>query len=313
VESEVLILLPNGWGGGTFSIVRLILLVRKYLNTIGLIQLVTMTSLKQTSLFTEETSTSSAEDSHANLTQWPGKDLARKMRDTSGQRCLEQLGKFSQVGLWAKMFSELLIGQGDWFSTRCRLTWKLRGTKYNRMYFQLRPLAHHTEGTESGSLPTPEHFDYNSARHPELWEKDKKKYAERGINLHCNLRQQARLGMLPTPNTRDWKDNIGNGIDAPSIGVTRGYSLGQKINSMLPTPRANDMNHSTRIEQPSFQHRLHRDYMAEVVIASTNPEHGQTSQLNPLFVAEMMGFPTDWTVLPFLNGETNLSKDMGMQ
>ena len=32
--------------------------------------------------------------------------------------------------------------------------------------------------------------------------------------------------------------------------------------------------------------------------------HGKTSQLNPQFVAEMMGFPTDWTILPFLNGET---------
>lgn len=30
---------------------------------------------------------------------------------------------------------------------------------------------------------------------------------------------------------------------------------------------------------------------------------GTTSQLNPLFVAEMMGFPPDWTVSPFLNGE----------
>lgn len=29
----------------------------------------------------------------------------------------------------------------------------------------------------------------------------------------------------------------------------------------------------------------------------------KTSQLNPLFVAEMMGFPPDWTELPFLNGE----------
>jgi hypothetical protein len=39
---------------------------------------------------------------------------------------------------------------------------------------------------------------------------------------------------------------------------------------------------------------------------------GKTSQLNPLFVAEMMGFPTDWTILPFQNGETKASKDMEM-
>jgi hypothetical protein len=31
---------------------------------------------------------------------------------------------------------------------------------------------------------------------------------------------------------------------------------------------------------------------------------GTTSQLNPLFVAEMMGFPTDWLTFPFQNGAT---------
>lgn len=33
------------------------------------------------------------------------------------------------------------------------------------------------------------------------------------------------------------------------------------------------------------------------------PNCGGTSQLNPLFVAEMMGFPPDWTVLPFQSGD----------
>jgi hypothetical protein len=39
---------------------------------------------------------------------------------------------------------------------------------------------------------------------------------------------------------------------------------------------------------------------------------GKTSQLNPLFVAEMMGFPTDWTILPFQSGETKALKDTEM-
>ena len=34
-------------------------------------------------------------------------------------------------------------------------------------------------------------------------------------------------------------------------------------------------------------------------------QRGKTSQLNPRFVSEMMGFPVDWTVLPFLNGGKN--------
>jgi hypothetical protein len=35
---------------------------------------------------------------------------------------------------------------------------------------------------------------------------------------------------------------------------------------------------------------------------------GTTFQLNPLFVAEMMGFPVNWMILPFQNGETKASK-----
>jgi len=35
-----------------------------------------------------------------------------------------------------------------------------------------------------------------------------------------------------------------------------------------------------------------------------NQETGESSRLNPRFVAEMMGFPPNWTELPFQNGET---------
>jgi hypothetical protein len=102
------------------------------------------------------------------------------------------------------------------------------------------------------------------------------------------------MGILPTPNTRDWKDNIGNGKDAPSIGVTRGYSLGQKINSILPTPMASDCGDKvTGLESQ------------DSLVKMTREMTGKTSQLSPQFVMEMMGFPTDWTLLPFLNGETS--------
>jgi len=120
-------------------------------------------------------------------------------------------------------------------------------------------------------LPTPCQYDYNSARTEMKWEEDKAKWKEKGVNLQMPLKQMTRF-------------------------------------NMLPTPRANDMNHSTRIEQKSFQHRKNRSYMAEVVIDLTNPPSGKTSHLSPQFVMEMMGFPTDWTLLPFLNGEQNQSK-----
>jgi hypothetical protein len=37
-----------------------------------------------------------------------------------------------------------------------------------------------------------------------------------------------------------------------------------------------------------------------------NVFHCEWAQLSPLFVMEMMGFPTSWTALPFLGGEPNL-------
>ena len=40
---------------------------------------------------------------------------------------------------------------------------------------------------------------------------------------------------------------------------------------------------------------------------------GSNSQLNPQFVAEMMGFPPDWTLSPFLSGEANPSNPMETQ
>jgi site-specific DNA-cytosine methylase len=40
----------------------------------------------------------------------------------------------------------------------------------------------------------------------------------------------------------------------------------------------------------------------------TEKDSWKNSQLNPRFVAEMMGFPPNWTELPFLNGEQNQSK-----
>lgn len=251
---------------------------------------------------------------YASHTQPLGSDLEKKMNATCGPKCLESFGRFNRNGLWAKTFSALLIGQEGWFSRRCKLTWKVKGTKYNRMYFQLRVSTlptneiefglSHTEqqhllktptamdgqvtsgkknpvsgdsGTlaqeimsgykptmeKLGLLPTLESFDWNSARHPELWERDKKKYAEKGINLHCNLRQMARLSLLPTPASRDYKG-------ARSTEALE--ASGRTATNILPD---------------SFS------------------QNGGSSQLNPRFVAEMMGFPPNWLELPFQNTETN--------
>jgi hypothetical protein len=88
------------------------------------------------------------------------------------------------------------------------------------------------------------------------------------------LTQMAMRGMLPTPCARDYKGDR---------KLTDGENMtkkGQVLNMTL--------------EQTAR------------VMTDTQEMSGKTSQLNPPFVAEMMGFPPNWTESPFLSGETKV-------
>lgn len=235
------------------------------------------TSKKQTSLFGTEKSTSLPGDSLANPTQVQEKDLEKKMNAIYGQKCLEQLDKLNHVGLWAKMFSGLLLGMTGWYSKKCKLTWKLKGTKYNRIYFQLQASTLPISEIEFGLLPTAVASDVEGGTsHPRQIKMKNNRWVRvsdnTGTEFGAKLRDVAQ--MLPTPVARDYK-----GPQANEYKKARGEETNMKMASL-----------------PGLVGAI-----------------GKDSQLNPQFVAEMMGFPTDWTELPFQNGEKNQSKDMETQ
>lgn len=83
--------------------------------------------------------------------------------------------------------------------------------------------------------------------------------------------------ILPTPNA----------VEAEKYTKTynkdsqMGRSLtAMAVNGLLPTPRAKDENGG-----------------------SHGSKDGRASQLNPLFVGEMMGYPLEWLTSPFLSGD----------
>lgn len=242
---------------------------------------------KQTSLFTEDNATSSREDSLVSLTQLLESEKAKMMRDISGRKCSEQLRKFNQVGSWAKMFTDLLIGQEGWFSTRCNLTWKLRGTKYSRMYCQLQvSKIAHTDGTGFGLLPTPQVMDIRTdVRKPEERSNaannggcsNLREWAGNGLlptptamdstnatatmkstqvkegSMHSvTLSRAMAMGMLPTPTTRDWKGAQGNEYKE-MMGEETEYKMqslpGLAMKGMLPTPSAFDWNTAQKVDK----------------------------------------------------------------
>jgi len=65
---------------------------------------------------------------------------------------------------------------------------------------------------------------------------------EKGMPISLNDQVAHPDLMWPTPNSRDWKDSMGT--VPPSVGKTRGHSLGQKVAAeqmkMFPTPAARD-------------------------------------------------------------------------
>lgn len=182
-------------------------------------QKATAISEQQTSLFTEGLSTFFPEAFHVSPIVLPAKEKEQKMIATCGPKTLEQFGRFSRNGLWAKTFLELLIGMEGWYSSKCALTWKLKGTRFNRLYCQLVPSMQIIGATGYGLLPTPTASDDKGGR--------TKHHKRTALN--------------------NWRD------------------------------------------------------FSRQILGHTYP--------HPMLTMARMGYPSDWTVLPFQNGETKPIKE----
>ena len=254
------------------------------------------TSKSSTRQLTLDELISSQEDSPANPTPSQESEWARKTNATCGPKCVESFEKFSRVGSWAKTYAGLLVGMEGWSSTRCKLTWKLKGTKSHRMYFQLAVSVLPTEEIASGLLLTP------TTREEVVDQEKFKARMEKYDNETTvpNLATQV-VGMLPTPTAFDYntprsqkawdkaKEKHGDALQNP---LNRMAAFG-----MLPTPKCQEERGNASKDRGKFN-------LTDEVARIWKPP-GKTSQLSPLFVEEMMGFPKNWTASPFQSGEEN--------
>ena len=234
------------------------------------------------------------------------------MIDISGQKCLESYEKYRPIGSWERTFAGLLVGMEGWFSNKCSLTWKLKDTKYSRLYFQLAASTPRIE--EKG-------FGLSLIKTPTVMDGEVSSGKKNPVSGNSGTLAQEimsgyeptmkNLGLLPTPTSvqRDHPERVRallkvgattmmsrkNGEERPNsiLDAVMFYSL-------LPTPTANCHKGGAVRSDPTRQSDTLAHHFATIP--------GKTSQLNPRFVMEMMGFPPDWTELPFLNGETSQSK-----
>jgi hypothetical protein len=109
---------------------------------------------------------------------------------------------------------------------------------------------------------------------------------------------------VSTPRTKDLESGLLPTVTTDSVSTrTKRYAQGglplSMAAQMLPTPTATSdpKGGATRTDPKRQRHTLAN------AMHGDHGVRGKTSHLNPRFVGEMMGFPPNWTELPFLNGE----------
>lgn len=105
---------------------------------------------------------------------------------------------------------------------------------------------------------------------------------QNGTSSRLGLEGAVKHMLYPTPTAQDFKRR---GPDSKQQGLPEAAYKG-----LLPTPKANSWK--TPCEHGEGSPDL-QTYIAKKI--------GETSQLNPLFVEDMMGYPLMWTTLPFLS------------
>lgn len=213
---------------------------------------------------------------------------AQKTTATCGPRCSTLFGLFDPAGSWARTFTESLIGRKGWYSSRRVLIWKLKATKYNRIYFQLAVSTLPTVGTDAGLLPTVQ---------------------TQGLKRCVNGRTEFMpTVLLPTPHASDASrggQKVTGLYKTRKSGLTYMSLLNDlAVSGLLPTPTANDAKNVTL---PASQ-GIRKGGLSKKAMQSDEYRTGTGSRLNPLYVAEMMGFPGNWLVSPFLGGAGKPSK-----
>ena len=255
----------------------------------------------------------------------PDSERERKMTAISGRKCYERYGRYSPIGLLVKT----LLESSRWYSQAVKLRWDVKNLcserltekehcigrnmsskqcvttlnvkdiPSNRLLFRLVPSERRTGETGCGSS--------QNELLPTVQTQGLKRCNENGKTEFYPVK------LLPTPYCGDASGGARKlAEDRKTCVQGKGYSA--RLNDLmkagvLPTPAARDYQPSVSPQALKRKNgKMRTDALCNlpVMLGEHHSQNGgKTSQLNPLFVAEMMGFSPDWTVLPFQSGGRN--------
>lgn len=239
----------------------------------------------------------------------------RKMTVISGRKCFGQYGRYDPL----ESLVRTLLESPAWYNPAVRLRWKVkplclkrltrkrysskntlsrpsaeilsvRDIPSSRFLFQLAVSERHTRGTGYGSLlPTVQ---------------------TQGLKV-CDKNGKTRfmdVSLLPTPTARSYKNGSKITDGRSRRKISQGWTMELNdlaVSGLLPTPTMRDYQPSvspTGLVRKNGKRRDDALCNIPVMIGQHCQQNdGKTSQLNPLFVEEMMGYPLMWTTLPFLS------------
>ena len=208
-------------------------------------------------------STSSAAVSRVKTSQRQGE--ARALRAAArvyGERCSGLSAKSDPVGCSLRMF--LLSACEE--LTGLSLRWKESATPAGHWWLALGRSARRTKGIEFGLLPI----------------------------AQTGLTQQVEMANWPTPNATDYKGPS----QPPGRRPACDDDLPSRIMRDWPTPQAQDTRHSpsnsqNRINKGGQLHLSH--YVGQANQGSRNTIGKPRGSLNAEWVAQLMGFPQEYT------------------
>lgn len=223
-------------------------------------------------------------------------------------KCLNTFSAAVPESNWQRLFTSLLILAGNWCNHRCNLYWRVKKTPTQRYFIKL--LAAKSENI----LPTPLAAD--GKRSAEIVT-GKRKTRPSGHTHSSTLVDLAFSSLLPTPTTGENRNSRNTVLKIGSMHVQHGVALGlaQVIEismgilpkefkgwhqvpafyKMLPTPTCREYKGGRSPEGLFAAGRTSTNSLNDYL----NVIAGKQCKLSPLFVTQMMGFPVDWTLLPF--------------
>lgn len=238
----------------------------------------------------------------------------RRMTATYGRRCIEQSPKSSPLMFLART----LLESSQWYHPTMSLRWRAKPLYSMRVRRFLRagqPTSPRTsEETLSEKDMPSKYFYYQLVPSVRPTAETECGFSQSGLaeTQGGGDSEKSMFSILPTPTASEFqhrrrveelKEKGANSIYQRINGALRPNGLADFLQFILPTPTSRDWKGAEACE-----YKRQRGEKTDIRAYSlpgqflSQPQDGKVfQQLNPLFVEEMMGFPRNWILTPFLS------------